>query len=88
MRAVALAVAVGLGVGLYVQLWLRWPTFLAVAAGALMAIVLLMIAASLDDDPAKADAAWREAAPDLVGRRADADPPNRRTDSPSARDRP
>jgi hypothetical protein len=65
-RIVALAVAVGIGVGLYFQLWFRWPTFLAVAAAAVMTIVLLLVAASLGEDPAVADAAWREAAPDLV----------------------
>jgi membrane protein YdbS with pleckstrin-like domain len=65
-RIVALAIAVGIGVGLYFQLWFRWPTFLAVAAGAVMAIVLLLVAASLGEDRAVADAAWREAAPDLV----------------------
>jgi hypothetical protein len=65
-RIVALAIAVGIGVGLYFQLWFRWPTFLAVAAGAVMTIVLLLVAASLGEDPAVADAAWRDAAPDLV----------------------
>ena len=70
MRALALAIAVGLGVGAYVQLWLHWPTFLAVAIGAVMTIVLLLLAASLGGDPGLADAAWREAAPDLVVRPA------------------
>jgi hypothetical protein len=65
-RAAILAVLVGLGAGLYFALWFHWPTFLAVAVGAFMAIVLLMIASSLGEDPAAADAAWREAAPDLV----------------------
>ncbi len=65
-RALAIAAVVGLGVGGYVQLWIHWPTPLAVAIGAAMAIILLMIAASLGDDPAAADAAWRAAAPDLV----------------------
>jgi hypothetical protein len=66
VRAAIIAVLVGLGAGLYFALWFHWPTFLAVAVGAFMAIVLLMIASSLGDDPAAADAAWREAAPDLV----------------------
>jgi hypothetical protein len=52
--------------GIYVELWIRWPTFVAVAVGAVMAILLLMVASSLGEDPARADAAWREAAPDLV----------------------
>jgi hypothetical protein len=65
-RAVIIAVLVGLGAALYFALWFHWPTFLAVAVGAFMAIVLLMIASSLGEDPAAADAAWRQAAPDLV----------------------
>ena len=65
-RAAIIAILVGLGAGLYFALWFHWPTFLAVAVGAFMAIVLLMIASSLGEDPAAADAAWREAAPDLV----------------------
>jgi len=65
-RVAIIAVLVGLGAGLYFALWFHWPTFLAVAVGAFMAIVLLMIASSLGEDPAAADAAWREAAPDLV----------------------
>jgi hypothetical protein len=67
-RAAALAVVVGLAIGLYFALWFRWPTFLAVAIGATMAIVLLLFASSLADDPAAADAAWRQAAPDLAAR--------------------
>ena len=65
-RVAIIAVLVGWGAGLYFALWCHWPTFLAVAVGAFMAIVLLMIASSLGEDPAAADAAWREAAPDLV----------------------
>lgn len=65
-RSAIIAVLVGVGIGLYFALWLHWPTFLAVAVGAFMGIVLLMIASSLGDDPAAADAAWRKAAPDLV----------------------
>jgi predicted MFS family arabinose efflux permease len=70
MRALAIATVLGLRVGVYVQAWLHWPTFLAVARGAVMAIVLLLLAASLGEDPAAAEAAWREAAPDLIGRPA------------------
>jgi hypothetical protein len=68
IRAVALAVAAGVGVGLYFALWFGWPTFLAVAIGATLTVVMLLFAASLADDPARADAAWRAAAPDLAGR--------------------
>jgi hypothetical protein len=65
-RTVAIAVVVGLVAGIYVEVWIRWPTFVAVGVGAVMAILLLMVASSLGEDPAQADAAWREAAPDLV----------------------
>jgi hypothetical protein len=67
-RAAALAAVVGIGVALYFALWFNWPTFLAVAIGATMAVILLLFAASLGDDPASADAAWRAAAPDLAAR--------------------
>lgn len=67
-RALALSVALGVGVATYFALWFRWPTFLAIAIGATLAVVLLLFAASLADDPAAADSAWREAAPDLVER--------------------
>jgi hypothetical protein len=66
LRAAGAAVLVGLIAGLYFAVWLHWPTFLAVAVGAFMALVLLMIATSLGEDPAAADAAWRAAAPDLI----------------------
>jgi fatty acid desaturase len=66
VRSAILAAAVGLGAALYFAFWFHWPTFLAVGVGAFMAIVLLMIASSLGEDPAAADAAWREASPDLA----------------------
>jgi predicted MFS family arabinose efflux permease len=72
VRIVLLALLTGVAVGLYFALWFHWPTFLAVGGGAVMGILLLLVAASLGDDPAAADAAWREAAPDLVtARRSD-----------------
>ncbi len=58
----------GLAVGLYFELWLHWPTFLSIATGATLAVVMMLFATSLGDDPARADAAWRAAAPDLVAR--------------------
>jgi len=70
-RALAIAAALGVGVATYFAFWLHWPTFLAVAIGATMAIVLLLFSASLSDDGARADAAWRAAAPDLVTRERD-----------------
>lgn len=83
IRALVIALGLGFGVGVYVQAWLHWPTFLAVAIGAVMAIVMLLLAASLGEDPAAADAAWREAAPDLIGRAA-----ARKADEPGPADPP
>lgn len=67
-RAVLIALAAGLAVGLYFGVWFGWPTFLAVAIGATMAVVMLLFAASLSANPVEADAAWRTAAPDLAER--------------------
>jgi hypothetical protein len=75
VRTVALAGLVGIGVAVYFSLWFRWPTFLAIAIGATVGVVLLLIAASLAGDPAAADAAWRAAAPDLA-RRERPEPPD------------
>lgn len=67
-RAILAALAVGLAVGAYLQAWVRWPTFVAVAVGAVMVVFILLVAASIGDDDAAADAAWRAAAPDVAGR--------------------
>lgn len=47
---------------------LGWPAFIAVAIGAVLAFLVLMIVTSLGDDASVADAAWRAAAPDLQPR--------------------
>jgi hypothetical protein len=65
-RALAIAAVAGLLPALYFALWFKWPTFLAVGVGAVVAVVMLMVIASIGSDPAAEDAAWREAAPDLV----------------------
>lgn len=67
-RTIVAALAVGLAVGAYLQAWVGWPTFLAVAVGAVMAVLILLVAAALGQDDAAADAAWRAAAPDIAGR--------------------
>jgi hypothetical protein len=91
-RALTVAAVAGLGVALYFALWFKWPTFLAIAAGATLAVVMLLFAASLGDDPQQADAAWRAAAPDLVEReRASATEPDLSAepgDRPTAAGRP
>jgi hypothetical protein len=68
-RGLLVALALGTALGVYVALWIRVPTFLAVGIGAFVTLVTLLVAASVGDDPADADAAWRGAAPDLVERR-------------------
>jgi hypothetical protein len=86
-KPLAIAAVLGIGVAGYFALWLHWPTFLAVAIGATMAIVLLLFASSLSDDGVEADAAWRAAAPDLIARERDVEdgsgsaPPARREGS-------
>jgi hypothetical protein len=60
-RATVLGVGAGLAVGAYLAVATGWPTYLAIALGALVGLVLLLIAASLGDDPAAADEAWRAA---------------------------
>jgi hypothetical protein len=67
-RTLLVALAVGIAVGAYLQRALGWPTFLAVAVGAVMGVLILVVAASFSDDDAAADAAWRRAAPDIAGR--------------------
>jgi hypothetical protein len=65
LRTLAIAAISSFGLVLYLVLWFRWPITLSLGAGALMAMVVVMTSASLGADPAKADAAWRAAAPDL-----------------------
>ena len=68
LRAILAALAVGIVVGVYLQRLVGWPTFLAVAVGAVMGVLILVVAASFGEDDAAADAAWRAAAPDIAGR--------------------
>jgi hypothetical protein len=67
-RALGVAVLAATGITVYFVLWFRWPTFLAIAVGATLGLVMLLFATSLGPDPAEADAAWRAAAPDLAER--------------------
>jgi hypothetical protein len=83
LRAVLVAVAVAVVMGYYLQAWVGWPTFLAVGVGALMAVVILISAAALEEDVARADAAWREKSPDL-DRERPPEPPDDRAEEPPA----
>ncbi len=66
LRIAASSLLVGIIVVAAFAVWLGWPAFLAVAVGAIFAVVFLLVVASLGPDTAAADAAWRLAAPDLV----------------------
>lgn len=61
------SLAAALSVALLFLLWIGWPGFLAVAAGAVFGVAFLVVATALGDDPRAADAAWRARATDLVG---------------------
>jgi hypothetical protein len=65
-RAVVIAVVAGLIPAVYFAAWFKWPAFLAVGVGAIVAVVMLMVIASVGSNPTSEDAEWREAAPDLV----------------------
>jgi hypothetical protein len=84
VRALVVSLVAGVAVGLYFALWFGWPTFLSVAIGATLAIVMLLFAASLGDDPVAADAAWRAAAPDLAARERQAPAPAAPSEAPAA----
>jgi len=64
---IAASIAAAVAVALIFQLWIGWPGFLAVGAGAIFGVAFLIVATSLGDDPRAADEAWRAAAPDLLG---------------------
>jgi hypothetical protein len=65
-RALIIAAVAGLIPAVYFAAWFKWPAFLAVGVGAIVAVVMLMVIASVGSNPASEDSAWREAAPDLV----------------------
>lgn len=64
-RAAILGIGGGGAVAAYLTLATGWPTYVTIGVGAFVGLVLLVIAASLGDDPEAADAAWRDAAADL-----------------------
>ena len=64
---IAASIAAAVAVALIFQLWIGWPGFLAVGAGAIFGVAFLIVATALGDDPSAADAAWRAQAGDLVG---------------------
>ncbi len=64
---IAASAAAAIAVALIFLLWISWPGFLAVGAGAIFGVAFLIVATALGDDPSAADAAWRAQAGDLVG---------------------
>ncbi len=83
-RPLVSSATAGILVGLVVDLWMHWPTFLAVAIGALFGVGSLIVTGSLTRGSGAAEAAWRQAAPDLHARAAapgDPDPARRPGDT-------
>ena len=75
-RLLAIALGVAVIVGTVFLFWLHAPFVVSILGAAAFGAVFMLVAASLGDDPAAADAAWRAAAPDLsVGPPADPDVP-------------
>jgi hypothetical protein len=64
---IAGSLATAITVGLLFLLWIGWPGFLAVGAGAVFGVAFLVVATALGDDPRAADEAWRAQAADLIG---------------------
>jgi hypothetical protein len=65
-RALLLAIGVGIGVAILTILVWRVPAAIGGGAAILLGGLALTSAISIRTDGATADAAWREAAPDLV----------------------
>lgn len=63
---VAGSLAAALTVATLFLLWIGWPGFLAVGAGAVFGVAFLVVATALGDDPRAADAAWQAQAADLI----------------------
>lgn len=68
---IAGSLAAALAVTLLFLLWIGWPGFLAVGAGAVFGVAFLVVATSLGVDPRAADEAWRRHARDLSPARDD-----------------
>jgi hypothetical protein len=89
LTRIGASLAAGVVTGLVFLLWIGWPGFLAVGAGAVFGIAFLIVATGLGDDPRVADEAWRAQAPDLLGAarqadRIDPDGGSAETDRPAA----
>ena len=65
-RAVITALLVGGAIGAYFLFWWRWPLVAALVVGLVIGGLTLVGTMSVAKDPAIADDAWREAAPEFV----------------------
>jgi len=84
-RLLAISLGVGLLVAAVFLFWLHAPFVVSILGAAAFGAVFMLVAASLGNDPAAADAAWREAAPDLVGTAQSIEPPNIPPTDPATR---
>lgn len=66
IRGLLISIGVGAVVAAYTILWWRWSVPAGLGVAVLLAGLTLMTSAAFGRDPAAADAAWREAAPDLL----------------------
>lgn len=66
VRGLLIAIGVGAVVAAYTILWWRWSVPAGLGVAVLLAGLALMTSAAFGRDPAAADAAWRDAAADLV----------------------
>ena len=73
-KAAIIAVVSSAGLMLYALLWFHWPVSISVGLGALLGTSVLATSVGLGRDAADADAAWREAAPDLLDPPAEPSP--------------
>src|SRR5262249_12855503 len=65
-RSLAIAVISGGVLALFFTVIWRWPAAIGLGVGVLAAALVLLTSVSFGIDPARADRAWREAAPDLA----------------------
>jgi hypothetical protein len=84
-RALFIAGVAGFIPAIYFAAWFKWPAFLAVGVGAVVAVVMLMVIASIGSNPAAEEAAWREASPDLVRTAGAPGPSEHPSDGPRPR---
>jgi hypothetical protein len=63
---IAGAIVIGATVALLFRLWAGWPGYVAIGVGAFFGVGFLIIAATLGEESATADAAWRSRSADIL----------------------